>query len=688
MQGEEKEGLKYDSVDYRLNQFYDAMLTSEDPDTESSIHSQLRTLSERYAYRDEIAVGGVKKIDRVLDRKTNSHVAMARPRDNQPPKVYEPFLREARLTAMLNHPNIITVHDIGLDETQHPYFTMELKMGDSLSTILKKLGEGDPDYRVRYSRETLLGMFVRLCDAVAYAHSEKVLHLDLKPSNVQIGRFGGVQLCDWGLSKILGTPAEDEPHKPGASVVQPSDTMDGRVKGTPGFMAPEQVALQRRTRQTDIYSLGCILFSLLTYHEPLSGTSEEVMQKTMDGKIHSPMQAYPKRHVPESLNAVVMKAMALNPADRYSSVEELQQEVQRYLAGYATSAENAGFRKLLRLLYHRNRAASWSIGVALLVLVSGATVFVQKLRHSEGRAVQQKLLADAARMDAEDKLRLYLEERDLRNELDRIYTEAVIDSSFEFIRRGLYFEPRTAFGHRQAVQHLDKILERYPDNKAALAHKGFILFVMQRFNEALACLEISPGNHPYMLELCRKYGGKPDNDLLEASQVAELLHDIKRLKGETRLSLIEKVMSHNAGRRGNLRQLGEPMEAMLLTWNAGWEDRVFKYISRRRHLVLGGRGLNRLIIKPGQTQTSGECILRMLKPITLELRFTDTFDLRQLDGLSVSTLDIRGTAVNDIKSTQLMGTLHELIVEPGQLSQKEKSSLSSHVIVTELPLEE
>ncbi|VGO16313.1 Serine/threonine-protein kinase PknD [Pontiella desulfatans] len=688
MEPRETEGLRVDSVDYRLNQFYDALLTSEDHEAESSIQSQLRTLSERYEFNEEIAVGGVKKIDRVLDRKTNAHVVMARPRDDQPERVFETFLREARLTAMLNHPNIITVHDIGIDEKQRPYFTMELKRGDSLSTIIRKLGEGDPDYRIRYSRETLLGIFVRLCDAVAYAHSEKVLHLDLKPANVQIGRFGGVQLCDWGLAKVLGTPPEMESRISEPSELQPNDTMDGRIKGTPGFMAPEQVLQQQPTRQTDIYSLGCILFSLLTFQEPLTGSVEEVMQKTQEGEVRSPMHAFPKLHVPESLDAVVMKAMAQYPAGRYASVEELQQEVQRYLAGYATSAENAGFRKLLRLLYRRNRTASWSIGTGLAVVVSGTTVFVRQLQQSEGRAVSQKLLADDARLDAEEKLQLYLEERERRNELDRVYTENVIDSTFEFIRRGLYFEPRTVYGHGQAIAHLDKVLERYPGNETALAHKGFLLFIMQRFNEAQACLEVSPGSHRYMIELCRTYGNKADADMLPPAEMAQLLFDIKSLKGETRLSLIEKLMSHNAGRRANLRQLGTPMEAMLQTWNPDWEDRNFRFDGKKRHLVLGGRGLNRLIIKPPQTQTSGECILRLVRPITLELRFADEFDLLQLAGLSVSTLDIRGTTVNDIKLTQKMGMLHELIVEPGRLTPAEKAKLSAHVSVTELPLPE
>jgi len=271
-----------DAIDYRLTQFYDAPLTSEDPDAECSIHSQLRHVSERYQWVRKIAEGGGKVVDQVLDHKTGTMVAMARPKDGVSEKVYEPFLREARLTATLIHPNIIRVYDVGLDDDQRPYFTMELKKGDSLSRILKKLAESDPEYELRYDLDGLLGMFVKICDGMAYAHSEKVLHSDLKPSNIQMGRFGGVQVCDWGLAKVMGSPADSgqdvELH---LRSLQPFDALDDRIKGTPSYMAPEQMKQEVLTRQADIYSLGCILFSILTYQEPISGSVDEVMSKTI-----------------------------------------------------------------------------------------------------------------------------------------------------------------------------------------------------------------------------------------------------------------------------------------------------------------------------------------------------------------------------------------------------------------------
>jgi tetratricopeptide (TPR) repeat protein len=684
-----------DSVDYRLHQFFDAPLTSEDPDAESSIQSQLKGLSARYEWQDRIAVGGVKSIDRVLDLKTNTMVAMARPKAGLPDKVYEPFLREARLSSLLKHPNIITVHDIGLDEEQHPYFTMELKQGDSLSTILDKLARGDSEYQMRYGREVLLGLFQRICDAVAYAHSEKVLHLDLKPSNIQIGRFGGVQVCDWGLAKILGSPSDDTLDLEETRSLQPFDTMDGRLKGTPGYMAPEQVEQGTLTPQADIYALGCLLFTVLTYQEPLRGDADSILRRTAEGDIRSPMKACPENHIPESLDAVVMKAMALSPGDRYQSVEELQHELQRYLAGYSTSAENAGVRKLLRLLYRRNRALCWNIGVALAVISVGTLVFINKLQQSEKRAVEQKDAAVQARgeaeisqKDAEEKLRLYLAERAHREELEQEYTEDIVLESFEFIRNDLYYIPRPIRSYNKAIEHLDKLLQRYPDNQTAIAQKGFLLFVMQRFDEALVSLQVSAGNHAYMVELCRKYGDKSDDELLPPDQVASLLHDIRGMTGETRLSVIEKLVSHYSQRRRNTVLLEEPMKALLQTWNPDWTDQVYQFDGADGSLTLGGKGLSRLLISPGKVQTSGLCVLRMQKAVTLRLRCPDRFDLGQLYSLSLSTLDVRGSRVENLEALKFLSLIHELVVEPGQLSEAEKALLPRYILVSERPLPE
>ncbi|WP_372807619.1 serine/threonine-protein kinase, partial [Pontiella sp.] len=297
-----------------------------DENTHGAIYQELRTYGDRYTDQETLARGGMKKISRVFDTKTGRQVAMAELRANAPSEMYEPFLREARLTALLEHPNIISIHDIGLSSDGRPFFTMDLKRGDSLAEILKKN---------RMPREQLLEIFVKLCDAVSYAHSQRVLHLDLKPDNIQVGRFGEVFICDWGLGKIADSD-ESEGSEFDAMLFNPdllnNMTLSGELKGTPGYMAPEQFEKNGvKTFQTDVYALGCLLYALLTQQPPLRGSPDEIREWTLAGTIVSPAKAFPNKAVPKALNAVVMKALALKPANRYRSVKALRDDVKNHL---------------------------------------------------------------------------------------------------------------------------------------------------------------------------------------------------------------------------------------------------------------------------------------------------------------------------------------------------------------------
>lgn len=156
--------------DYRLTQFYtesqEALLSPYSP-----IFDELQGLTSRYIKPQVIARGGLKQILRVFDLSTGRNVAMAKLLADAPQEMYEPFLREARLTALLEHPYIIAVHDIGVGTEGLPYFTMEHKTGDSLGEIIKQLGLGNAEYLARYDLRRLLVIFIKICDAVAYALS-------------------------------------------------------------------------------------------------------------------------------------------------------------------------------------------------------------------------------------------------------------------------------------------------------------------------------------------------------------------------------------------------------------------------------------------------------------------------------------------------------------------------------------
>lgn len=348
------------------------------------LYSEIKEISERYANKTPLAKGGMKTISKVLDLKTDRYIAMAELHEGTPEASYENFIREARLTANLEHPNIISIHDIGLQENSQPFFTMDLKVGDSLRVILKKLDKRDPEYEKRYSLNILLEIFSKICDAMDYAHSRGVLHLDLKPDNIQIGSHGEVLVCDWGLGKVIGESGPE--FQAGNAALNPDllndITQSGELKGTPGYMAPEQAEVGgKKTFQTDIYALGCILFSILTQKATVSGSIEEMLKATREGLTDLPSKLCPELFLPSTLDSIFSKATALNPQDRYESVRDLKNDISNFLAGYSTSVEKGMFIHEIGLFYRRNKTACWTAMCLSLVLFIVTALFIFNLNR-------------------------------------------------------------------------------------------------------------------------------------------------------------------------------------------------------------------------------------------------------------------------------------------------------------------
>lgn len=334
-----------------------------------------RKPERKYTFHQSVGVGGMKSVLQMRDKDTARDIAMAVLLDKSDDKLRENiprFVQEARITANLEHPNIVPVHDIGVDAEGMPYFTMKLVKGQSLAEILKKLSDGDQDYLDRYDQTHLLLIFRKICNAIGFAHSKGVVHLDITPENIQVGEFGEVQVLDWGLAKVIDVPSQEETtvgrfaggiresEKGGvsASIDKTLMTMDGVIKGTPGYMAPEQAAGEnsKKNQRTDIYALGAILYSMLTFKQPLEGENvNSVLEDTMSGNIIPPSQRAEDRVVPAALEAVAMKAMAVNTNERYGDVLELRNDVDAFIGGFATSAEGAGILKKNLLFVKRHR---------------------------------------------------------------------------------------------------------------------------------------------------------------------------------------------------------------------------------------------------------------------------------------------------------------------------------------------
>jgi serine/threonine protein kinase len=319
------------------------------------------------------------------------------------------FAWEAEVLAQLAHPNIVPIYTIGADGRKRPFYAMKLVKGRTLQAILNDLKRGDLQTVRDFPLSRLLTIYRKVCDAMAFAHSKGFLHRDLKPENVMVGEFGEVLVMDWGLAKRICTVEE----RTGSTAVlaeSPSDlgmTMEGDVMGTPQYMSPEQAEgmVAGLDERSDLYSLGGILYAILTLRPPIDGKSlDEVLTKVKSGGISAMVTqrggkenvpddspAANKRPIPRALQAVTLKAMALEREQRYASVQEFAADIEAYQNGFATEAEEAGALKLLLLFIRRNKAVS-SV-VALFVVA--AVLFTVKLVASEktARRHERKALA-------------------------------------------------------------------------------------------------------------------------------------------------------------------------------------------------------------------------------------------------------------------------------------------------------
>ncbi|NBV86412.1 MAG: FHA domain-containing protein, partial [Verrucomicrobia bacterium] len=346
------------------------------------------------------------------------------------------FIHEARITGQLEHPNIIPVHMLGADEHGQPFYTMKLVRGTTLHHALRELGYGEEKAVEQYPLSALLTIFQKVCDAIRFAHSQKIIHRDIKPDNIMLGNFGEVLVMDWGLAKRLASPEEsaDAPPTPadassladGIDYRADAKTISGSIVGTPQYMPPEQAEgkVELLDERADIYSLGAILYHILTLQSPVRADSNEhALQKVIRGDIMTPHEAVqdiskhtldakktkvwpmlkqdgdagvlphlPAGKIPASLEAVVLKAMSHEREDRYPTVEDLQKDITAYQNGYATTAEHAGVAKLLYLLIKRNRTLSTAIGLAVLLV--GA--FSAELLRESNRSSQATLLLEKA----------------------------------------------------------------------------------------------------------------------------------------------------------------------------------------------------------------------------------------------------------------------------------------------------
>jgi len=297
----------------------DAFATTEpDPDGDDAIAVELP--EPGYELGSVIGCGGMGEVFLARDRRIGRDVAIKRMRAARPTRTaLARFLREARIQARLDHPAIVPVHELGIDELGRPYFAMKRLAG---VTLAHRLADG-------VSQNRILRAFVEVCLAVEFAHSRGVVHRDLKPSNIMLGRFGEVYVLDWGVARIMSEPLRF----PSQPDVEPfaEATQTGALLGTPGYMAPEQIKCEPVTPAVDVYALGAILFEILA-KEPLHPRGQAALASTLTAPQDMPSRRRTDGSVPPELDAVCNAALVEDPAARLTA-HQLAERVEAYLDG-------------------------------------------------------------------------------------------------------------------------------------------------------------------------------------------------------------------------------------------------------------------------------------------------------------------------------------------------------------------
>jgi serine/threonine protein kinase len=650
-----------DDENSAMNSLYDEAVSHDTPTFLESSLDILNSQDQPYEYKEEIGHGGAKKIMRVYDQRARRYVAMALPRPDKGAKNTESFIRESWITAQLDHPNIINIHEVGISEDGIPFFTMDLKTGDNLEQILHALKQQESDYETRFPQKVLLGFFIKICDATAYAHSINILHLDIKPANIQIGEFGEVIVCDWGLAKFLGGRKTNDLNRD----LLEFDLIEKQspvIKGTPAYMSPEQVLGKKPTAFSDIYSLAALLYHIVTLEPtlPSSGITEAI-EKTCLGEIKTPIDI---SNVSDGLSSIIMKGLSLEPVDRYQTVTQLKNDVVKYLEGYVTNAEDSGLVKEALFFYRRNKTVcliTCSFIIAIIVMTSHFIGNLQKSRSSEQQA---RVQAEENATKHLQTLELYKKERAQGLEVKKDFSGVLLEQGQLFNNKNFIHNPEIIL--LQTLKGSQYKYEQNPEDQAIKDKLTITLFLLQRYKEAGS--HLGEGNKFHFLQQAidealkvpHSYNGRNASLPVFIAALKGL-----RLFGPASRATSYRALAYDIKTRSHFDGYEEVLRETFMLWNNHWTERTFIYDIQKQFMKISGDNFSELGIhdKFGRID-----ILKTIPVKHLDVSDSEVKDLTFLYGCPIETLNIRRTFVQNLSPLQNLKSLKKLTVSPKQFS--------------------
>lgn len=597
------------------------------------------------------------------------------------------FIDEAQLTGQLEHPNIVPVYELGIDEQGETFYSMKFVKGITLDDVIRGIRNGNQRMIDKYPLGTLLTIFQKVCDGVAYAHSKGVVHRDLKPENIMIGSFGEVLVMDWGLAKnITGGRRDVRPETEEPEVSRKIDdlrgfeTMNGLIVGTPPYISPEQARgeLDKVDARSDIWVLGAILYTTLTLRPPVEGDSvHEVVEKIVNSRIAPPssfntpvkssrrssksgvteapadapdeaviFSHCPGRRIPDGLSAVVMKALALDVADRYQKVEDLQADIAAFQGGFAPKAERASPLKHALLWAGRHKKEFFVFLFFFLLFNAAIVAFFFELNAEKNRALasEQRALENgklaAARLE------------ELRGTAPTFFADAgqlMEDNRFP-----------------EALEKIDYAIEQVPNEAAYHNLRGDILQGLLRLDEAEEAYVEALRRNPQLkiaqtnLDLTRKtLAAIGKDEQIKPAVITEFVGELLRQGRRSAAFALES-------------QFGLDKQRMVKFWRDAFDKRGMR---QQRFESNPDNTINVDFSKVPQPDVRK---LRDLPVTGLAMDDTKTTDIKALNGLQLENLSIGHTFVQDL--TPLEGM-------PLRVLNIESTPIANLQPLSELPLE-